>query len=245
MIASSHSAPPENTAAQLHTERANPTTSTSTAIFGAKSETTTATKQDRPSDEKDRDADTGVAASRAASYDPLFDDDHSVRGGGGGTTRGNSPSRLNSPNSAAMEISNTTDSTAPSGGLTFPGLNDNGNSVNGNGGFSSLSSLLAMGGGGDNRLAVASSIPTPVKLPPVNLPHIPSFREASPNNENLQPLKPPPPSTNSENTDVFLSLAVDGECLLWDRRVDKGNVRRLDIPKGCPPWSVSVSLLSY
>jgi hypothetical protein len=41
--------------------------------------------------------------------------------------------------------------------------------------------------------------------------------------------------------DVFLSAALDGECLVWDRRASGGAARRLDIPKASSPWCISVS----
>lgn len=137
-------------------------------------------------------------------------------------------SRLNSPNSTAMEVNdNITDSAAPSGGLTFPGLN-----IPSSSGLS-LSSLLALG---DSKAAENARVPTPARLPTIDVPSIPSFKDRS--QEQLAPF--PPPSNDYDNTDVFLSCSTDGECLLWDRRIEKGNVRKLDLPKGSPPWSVSV-----
>lgn len=165
------------------------------------------------------DIDGDAEAASPASYDPLFDDDNSA-------SRAASMSRINSPNSTAMEVTNTTDSTAPSGGLTFPGLN-----IPSSTGLS-LSSILALG---DAKAAENARVPTPAKLPTVGVPNIPSFADRS--QEQLPPF--PPPSTEPENTDIFLSCSEDGECLIWDRRIDTGNVRKLDLPKGCPPWSVS------
>lgn len=170
---------------------------------------------------KEAEADRDTEAMSPASYDPLFDDDNNA-------SRAASMSRLNSPNSTAMEVTNTTDSAAPSGGLTFPGLN-----IPSSTGLS-LSSLLALG---DSKAAENARVPTPAILPTIDVPTIPSFMDRS--QSNLAPF--PLPSTEPDNTDVFLSCSADGECLLWDRRIDQGNVRKLDLPGGCPPWSVSVS----
>lgn len=170
----------------------------------------------------DGEADADAEAASPASYDPLFDDDNNA-------SRAASMSRLNSPNSTAMEVTNTTDSAAPSGGLTFPGLN-----IPSSSGLS-LSSLLALG---DSKAAEMAKVPTPAKLPVVDVPKIPSFKDASNGDEGVAPV--PPPSSDADNTDVFLSCSTDGDCLVWDRRVEKGHVRRLDLPAGCPPWSVSV-----
>lgn len=176
-----------------------------------------------PSADKDAETDADAEAASPVSYDPLFDDDNNA-------SRAASMSRLNSPNSTAMEVNdNITDSAAPSGGLTFPGLN-----IPSSSGLS-LSSLLALG---DSKAAENARVPTPARLPTIEVPSIPSFKDRS--QEELAPF--PPPSNNSDNADVFLSCSTDGECLLWDRRLEKGNVRKLDLPKGCPPWSVSVSL---
>lgn len=174
-----------------------------------------------PQASTEAEADGDAEAASPASYDPLFDDDNNA-------SRAASMSRLNSPNSTAMEVTNTTDSAAPSGGLTFPGLN-----IPSSSGLS-LSSLLALG---DSKAAENARVPTPAKLPVIDVPNIPSYTDRT--QEQLAPF--PPPSIDPENTDVFLSCSTDGECLLWDRRIDKGNVRKLDLPKGCPPWSVSVS----
>lgn len=165
-----------------------------------------------------------VEAGSTTSYDPLFDDDND-----GGTA---GPSRLNSPTSAAMEMTNTTDSAAPSGGLNLAGLGMSDSSSG-----PSLATLLALG---DTKAAQNASVPTPAKLPQITRPTIPSFADKT--QESLASFPPPP--INHENTDVFLSCSVDGECLIWDRTVEKGNVRRLDLPTGCPPWCVTVSVSS-
>ena len=95
------------------------------------------------------------------------------------------------------------------------------------------------------------ALPVPPLLKPASRPAIPSFTEAPlPDDEDD---KSAPAHRNSRKSrdeeslpdlsnDIFLSTSTDGECLVWDRRQARRHVRRLDVPKGTPPWSVSVSL---
>ena len=72
----------------------------------------------------------------------------------------------------------------------------------------------------------APDAPAAAKLPEVSRVALPSYSDGS-----LPQL----------GEDIFLSAALDGECLIWDRRASSGAVRRLDIPKASSPWCISVS----
>lgn len=72
----------------------------------------------------------------------------------------------------------------------------------------------------------AAGAPAAAKLPEVKRVPLPSFQDAA---------------SPQSGEDVFLSAALDGECLIWDRRAATKEVRQLDIPKGSMPWTISVS----
>ena len=147
--------------------------------------------------EKDLDAES------ENSYDPLFDDE--------GDGQDANVEDANVEVDADGVDNNLNTMTAPSAGLSLPGL-----------------TLPTAAASPKPQAKTAVNAPAAAKLPEVDRVSLPSFGDAS-----LPQL----------GGDVFLSAALDGECLIWDRRAATKEVRQLDIPKASRPWSISVSVI--
>lgn len=174
--------------------------------------------KDGDKDKDDKNKDSD--ADSTTSFDPLFDDDGDIAS----VQASNRPSPSN-----ALEVLDT-DVSLPSGEtkLSLPSLN-------------LPASLQPREDTPVPVLPAATStkntskgpqVPKPPTLPKIEKPSIPSF--SAPSNAPL-------------SDDVFFSLSADGECLIWDRKVEDKEkcARRLDLPKDTPPWSISVSLDSH
>ena len=87
-----------------------------------------------------------------------------------------------------------------------------------------------------SRPAIPSQSSKPALPPQTKLPKLEKMDVSSWNNKTFP---------HNMGEDCFFSLAIDGQCLLWDRRMGKSNVRKLDLPNGTPPWAASVRFVCW
>lgn len=179
-------------------------------------------------------------AASENSYDPLFDDDgdgghgQEAQQSGDGSGSGGLGSGLGSTEADTMLMgsSNSLNTlSAPSAGLSLslPGLS------------------LPSAAPGPHKaqakaagLAPAGGVPAAAKLPELARVARPSFADAQAELPDLCSGQGGGGGQAAGN-DVFLSAALDGECLIWDRRAAAGKeVRQLDIPRSSAPWTISV-----
>lgn len=179
------------------------------------------------------------------SYDPLFDDDANTTAApaeAGGVRAEGLEQVAMSETGKNKELGSTGDAELPSLALPSESMTV---------ADAQLPGPIEPNSTTEEQRAPPSALPVPPALKPASRPAIPSFTEAPLPDDEDDKTAPAQRSSRKPrdegslpdlSNDIFLSTSTDGECMVWDRRQARRHVRRLDVPKGTPPWSVSVRL---